>query len=82
MAKFPEYFYFRVKLNPIGMEIILEDASDIDVAEVVRCANCLYRTKRGRCRAWSRFGTVNTTGSGFCYKGKPKKSVGGADANT
>ena len=36
----PKYFYFRVKSDIDG--ITLEDASDVDVAEVVRCKDCKY----------------------------------------
>lgn len=39
----PKYFYFRVKT---GMDKIeLEDASDADVIEVVRCKDCIYWQK-------------------------------------
>ena len=40
MAKIPKYFYFRV--NPKLKEIELEDASDVDVVEVIRCGDCKY----------------------------------------
>lgn len=40
MGKIPDHFYFRVKVGLTKVE--LEDASDIDVAEVVRCADCRY----------------------------------------
>ena len=36
----PKYFYFRVKADIDG--ITLEDASDADVVEVVRCKDCIY----------------------------------------
>lgn len=38
----PKYFYFRVKYNPRGTSVTLEDASDVDVVEVVRCRDCVY----------------------------------------
>ena len=38
----PKYFYFRVKPNRKGTEITLEDASDADVVEVVRCKDCKH----------------------------------------
>lgn len=39
----PKYFYFRVKT---GIDkIALEDASDADVVEVVRCKDCKYMPK-------------------------------------
>mgnify|MGYP003318361171 CR=1 FL=1 len=40
MAKIPEYFYFRVHAGKTSIE--LEDASDIDVVEVVRCKDCKF----------------------------------------
>lgn len=36
----PKYFYFRVKPNRHGTVIEIEDASDADVVEVVRCKDC------------------------------------------
>jgi len=36
----PKYFYFRVKTGI--NKIALEDASDADVVEVVRCRDCKY----------------------------------------
>ncbi len=36
----PKYFYFRVKTGIDKIE--LEDASDADVVEVVRCKDCKY----------------------------------------
>jgi len=38
MADIPKYFYFRVHANRTSIE--LEDASDADVVEVVRCRDC------------------------------------------
>lgn len=36
----PKYFYFRLRA---GMgKLKLEDASDVDVVEVVRCKDCKY----------------------------------------
>ena len=40
MANIPKYFYFRV--NPTKAGIELEDASDVDVVEVVRCKDCKF----------------------------------------
>lgn len=40
--KLPKYFYFRVKSINKGTGILLEDASDADVVEVVRCRDCEY----------------------------------------
>ncbi len=40
--KMPEYFYFRVKTVKHGTAIEVENASDADVVEVVRCEDCKY----------------------------------------
>ena len=40
--KMPEYFYFRVKAVKHGTAIEVENASDADVVEVVRCEDCKY----------------------------------------
>lgn len=40
MTKIPKYFYFRVHAGKTSIE--LEDASDIDVVEVVRCKDCKH----------------------------------------
>lgn len=39
----PKYFYFRIKTDRKGLTLEIEDASDTDVAEVVRCRECKYR---------------------------------------
>lgn len=39
----PKYFYFKINANEKENEITIEDASDLDVAEVIRCKNCKYR---------------------------------------
>jgi hypothetical protein len=40
--KVPEYFYFRVKTVKHGTAIEVENASDADVVEVVRCKDCTH----------------------------------------
>lgn len=40
--KIPKYFYFRVKVTHHGTGIEVEDASDVDVEEVVRCRECIH----------------------------------------
>ena len=37
----PAYYYFRVKTTKDGL--VIEDASDADVVEVVRCKDCVHR---------------------------------------
>jgi hypothetical protein len=43
MAKLPKYFYFRLHSLKHGTEIEIEDASHVDVVEVVRCKDCKHR---------------------------------------
>lgn len=38
----PKYFYFRVKTKNHGTAIEVEDASNEDVVEVVRCKDCKH----------------------------------------
>lgn len=38
----PKYFYFRVNMLNKGTTIELENASDVDVVEVVRCKDCTH----------------------------------------
>ena len=41
--KLPKYFYFRVTTQNHGTAIEVEDASNEDVVEVVRCKDCKHR---------------------------------------
>ncbi len=72
----PKYFYFRVKTDSKATKIILEDASDCDVVEVVRCRECKYRAEDDFCtgRGWP---DQLVADDGFCEKGKRKE--GGPD---
>lgn len=38
----PKYFYFRVRVINKGTSVEVEDASDVDVVEVIRCKDCVY----------------------------------------
>ena len=49
MSNLPKYFYFRVKATRKGTAIEVEDASDCDVVEVVRCKDCRYNTSSHKC---------------------------------
>ena len=40
--KLPRYFYFKVYVDPKKMQIILEDHTDQDVVEIIRCEQCKY----------------------------------------
>ena len=42
MAEITKNFYFRTKSD--GLTIQIEDASDADVVEVVRCKDCVRHT--------------------------------------
>ena len=90
----PDYFYFRVKFDPKSMTITLEDASDADVVEVVRCKNCKYfdtdawRTVDGVpiivahsvCRFWA--GGCETSTDGYCSHGVDKRKDDYAETKT
>lgn len=55
MSNLPKYFYFRVRATRHGTAIEVEDASDCDVVEVVRCKDC---AKREYCRTTNVWATV------------------------
>lgn len=40
--RIPKYFYYRVRVINKGTGVEVEDASDVDVAEVVRCRDCKW----------------------------------------
>jgi hypothetical protein len=40
MMELPKYFYFRLHPVKKGAAVEIEDASDVDVVEVVRCKDC------------------------------------------
>lgn len=77
----PKHFYFRVKTVNRGnvLELDVEDASDVDVAEVVRCKDCKYFerdyvedvngfpliTAHEICTRWSN--GVKTNEDGYCF---------------
>ena len=74
MVKIPKHFYFRVHPMKHGTDVEIEDASDVDVVEAVRCKDCehsenWYRDKR-RCFLWSESG-IGVFDDGFCnYAGR------------
>ena len=43
--RIPKYFYFRVRVINKGTGVEVEDASDVDVVEVVRCKDCIHYWK-------------------------------------
>lgn len=42
MMEFPKYFYFRLHPTKKGTAVEIEDASDADVVEVIRCKDCKH----------------------------------------
>lgn len=42
-----------------------------DMVEVIRCRDCIHwEYKSGKCRKWSKYGTITTKAEGHCYKGE------------
>ena len=72
MAELPKYFYFRVYSVEHGTAIRLEDASDVDVVEVVRCLDCV---KRDICRTSTTW-AVATKDDWFCADGERRADNG------
>lgn len=77
----PKYFYYRVKTDRKGLTVEIEDASDVDVAEVVRCWECKWiqnnmmpdsylpkGVPEWECRHWC--GATDPTD--FCSRGERK----------
>jgi hypothetical protein len=65
--KIPKYYYFRVRVINKGTSIEVEDASDADVVEVVRCNDCIYQAE---C-AFTEW--LGRNGNGFCSCGERKQ---------
>ena len=70
----PKYFYFRVRGINKGTSVEMEDASDVDVVEVIRCKDCRYfepaRDGWGRC---TRAVEALINGTDFCSFGERKE---------
>lgn len=73
----PKYFYFRIKTDSKATKITLEDASDCDVVEVVRCGQCKHCVEHydtdgnapyWTCKEWD----SGTDYDGYCHYGKRK----------
>lgn len=73
--KIPKYFYFRVRVkgNHHGKaEIEVEDASNEDVAEIVRCIDCEHFHGDGlECR-WG----LNAYEDDYCSHGERRENDG------
>ncbi len=74
--KIPEYFYFRVHVTNKGTAVEIEDASDIDIAEIVRCADCIEYAEMipGTEKICLRFGSYhgNMKPMDYCSRGVKK----------
>ena len=80
----PKYFYFRVRVINKGTGVEIEDASDADVVEVVRCKDCKwYRNANDKyvprtCDHWSEMffyyeGWESVDENGFCSWGERRE---------
>ena len=77
--RIPKYFYFRVRVINKGTGVEIEDASDADVEEVVRCKDCVYckrfndvwyLPKKDELLCTLHVETYHTTENDFCSCGK------------
>lgn len=71
VTKIPKYFYFRVHANKDSIE--LEDASDVDVVEVIRCKDCKYNSnppEYGNAVCDTFYGMTDQMG--YCHYGEPR----------
>lgn len=88
--KLPKYFYFRVTEKHHGTEIEVEDASNEDVVEVVRCRDCKHYLRNkiyvvdgmplmGNqvCEKWG--DGCRTDENGFCFMGERREANGNSD---
>lgn len=66
-------FEMRVELNGIfgDIEVIIDNAPEADVVEVVRCKDCKYRT--GTKYKCSKFGNIQMNKNDFCSYGERKE---------
>lgn len=62
----PKYFYFRLHPAEKGTAVEIDDASDVDVVEVVRCKDCkAYDSHDKRCKVWNH----GVAEHEYCYRG-------------
>ena len=72
----PKYFYYRVRVINKGTGVEIEDASDVDVVEVVRCEDCKWfepEDEGGDC--WCYCHNDVTWRDCYCSWGERKKSI-------
>lgn len=70
----PKYFYFRVRVINKGTSVEVEDASDVDVVEVVRCKDCRFfedEDEDGDC--WCYCHNDTTCRDGYCSWGERRE---------
>ena len=67
--KLPKYFYYRVKARHHGTAIEVEDASDADVVEVVRCEDCKHFKRSGLECHWGMYAYEDD----YCSNGERKE---------
>ena len=66
----PKYFYFRVRAINKGIGLEAEDASDVDVVEVVRCKDCKWHEHEEPSMVWCPYVVGSWVDeNGFCSKG-------------
>ena len=68
----PKYFYFRVRAINKGTSIEVEDASDVDVVEVVRCKDCVHFWN-GICNA--HIDVIDMDENDFCSLGEREDEI-------
>lgn len=81
--KIPKYFYFRVKVKNHGTAIEVEDASDADIVEVVRCKDCRHWVGEYRYQEYGKnykkcevTPFLRTEESHFCAMGERRETDG------
>lgn len=78
----PKYFYFRVNAVNHGTAIELEDASDVDVVEVVRCKDCVYY-ENFLCGRFSAYGnSVEEPEYDYCSYGERREDDKGRNTTS
>lgn len=69
--KMPKYFYFRIKTGRKGVSVELEDASDVDVEEIVRCGKCEYMNENDQCTKFAA-DNIYLSEEDYCSYGREK----------
>lgn len=64
----PKYFYFRLHPSEKGTAVEIEDASDADVVEIIRCKDCKHREHCRTSTVWA----VAPADDWYCADAEPK----------